>query len=170
MKRVLPIFVFGLLLLSCRKENDESSLLEGNVPVTRVMVGGKVAVYDSQTATFLATLPTETDFSSMDVGITTEAPVIRSGERTLAMNNTRVDLRTPLPVRVIKDGVYRDFFIAVRNTGLPVVRIETPWKKSITSKTVWMDGAKIRIENPDGTVDYEGTMEIRGRGNSTWNW
>ena len=31
-------------------------------------------------------------------------------------------------------------------------------------------GATMRISRPDGTVDYEGSLEIRGRGNSTWNY
>jgi hypothetical protein len=32
-----------------------------------------------------------------------------------------------------------------------------------------MEGASLTIYNPDGSLDYMGTTQIRGRGNSTWN-
>lgn len=38
-----------------------------------------------------------------------------------------------------KDDQVYVYFIRVKNTGLPVVRIETPEKRAVTSKTVWMD-------------------------------
>lgn len=168
MKNFLPILVFALLLVSCKREDVTPT--EGDVLVARVMVNGKYAIFDTETATFNATLPTTTDFTSMEVDITADADKILSGDRVLASSNTDIDLTQPLPVRVYKGQTYRDFFVAVRNTGLPVVRIETPGNKDITSKEVWMEGATMRIEQPDGTVDYEGTLDIRGRGNSTWNY
>ena len=56
-------------------------------------------------------------------------------------------------------------------TGLPNVILTTPDSAKITSKTEWMKGACITILNADGTVDYEdSTLQIRGRGNSTWGY
>lgn len=174
-------FVFLLLscalwLVSCHKEDGPSSgeptanLREGNVAVSVVKVGGAYAVLDASTSTFSATLPDVTDFSAVAVSFTTEAVVVRAGDQVLDPAGAVVDLTSPLKVRFIKNGVYQEYTITARNTGLPVVRIETPGRKNITSKEVWMAGASIRIELPDGTVDYEGMMEIRGRGNSTWQW
>ena len=167
---ILPLLAFGLILFSCQKEKPETDLVEGNVSVSFVRVNGVNAYSNSTEKTFTVILPTETDFSSMDLDFTTDATAIRTGAQELSKTNTSIDLSQPLTVRFIKNGVYEDYTIIVKNTGLPVVRIETPGGKTVTSKTVWMDGAKIRIEKPDGKVDYEGSMEIKGRGNSTWNY
>ncbi len=162
MKNYLSILALTLLLFSCKKEESLSS--------TRILVEGTVAYFDGSTATYTATLPATTDFTSLQVDFDTNAGEIRSGDRILARSNSGIDLTQPLPVRLTKGKVIQEFFVAVRNTGLPVVRIDTPEKKDITSKEVWMEGASIRIELPDGTVDFEGNTEIRGRGNSTWEW
>ena len=159
-----------LCLSSCHKDTSLPDLQVGEVKVTRVMVGGVYASLDPLTSTFTATLPAVTDFTSLSLDLSSEAEVILAGDRELHPTNTGVDLTSPLSVRFIKDGHYQDYTIAVRNTGLPVVRVDTPGKRAVTSKTTWMQGASIRIELPDGTVDYEGKTEIRGRGNSTWNY
>ena len=173
--RVFLLLTGLLCLISCRKdesreEDPSSNLKEGTVKVTRVKVAGVNAGFDAETSTFTAVLPGVTDFSSLGLVFTTEANVIRAGDRELMMSNSGIDLSSPLTVRFIKNGVYQDYTVKVQNTGLPVVRIETPGRRSITSKTTWISGATLRIELPDGTVDYEGKMEIRGRGNSTWNY
>ena len=182
MRRFLSLFAVAALLVSCEKSDpvvdpgdsgqpgEPVVLKEGDVAVSSVTINGKMAVYDAGTATFLATMPTVTDFSSMDVAFMTAAKEIVAGEQVLSTRNTGIDLRKPLAVRFILNGVYRDCFVAVRNTGLPVVRIDTPGGQKISSKTTWMEGARMRIELADGTVQYEGTTEIRGRGNSTWNY
>ena len=172
MMKVFRVFllVTGILCLSSCHKDTSTDLQEGVVKVTRVMVGGVYASLDPLTSTFTATLPAVTDFSSLALDLSSEADVILAGDRELHPTNTGVDMTTPLSVRFIKDGYYQDFTIIVRNTGLPVVRIDTPGKRAVTSKTTWMEGASIRIELPDGTVDYEGKTEIRGRGNSTWNY
>ena len=171
MKRFLPVLL-AAGLLSCNKNGpaDTPTLKEGDVLVYSVMVEGHSASFDAETATYTATLPAVSDFSSLQVNITTEAPIIQSGDKPLSAKNAGVDLSQPLPVRVLRNGVYRDFFIAARNTGLPVIRIETPGRKAITSKDVWMEGATIRIEGPDGALSLEAATDIRGRGNSTWNY
>lgn len=55
-------------------------------------------------------------------------------------------------------------------TGLPVVILNTPDSKPITSKVDWLADAKMTIVNPDMTIDYQGTLSVKGRGNSTWTY
>ena len=171
-KAVFPLLVLVVLisLFSCKKEEQIPEPVEGSVRVISVRIEGVYAALDPGTRTFTATLPCVTDFSSLSVVFSTAADSIRCGDQDLAETNTGIDLSEPLVVRFFKDDVYQDYTLAVRNTGLPVVRIETPGKKTINSKDVWMEGATIRIELADGTVDFEGDMDIRGRGNSTWNY
>ncbi|MCQ2192795.1 MAG: CotH kinase family protein [Paludibacteraceae bacterium] len=55
-------------------------------------------------------------------------------------------------------------------TGLPMVFVNTPVLQSEINKTDWVDGASMTILLPDGTIDYSGSMQIKGRGNTTWNY
>ena len=176
--RVFFLLTVFLCLSACKKEDDpgaapvapSENLKEGKVAVSRVFIGGKYAVLDAESSTFTVTFPAVTDFSSMNVSFTTDATkIVAGGDRVISSSDV-VDLSAPLTVRLIQDAVYQDYTLVARNTGLPVVRVETPNHRAITSKEVWMDGATLRIERPDGKVDYEGAMEIRGRGNSTWDW
>ena len=159
---------FGLILFSCQKEDPKGDPVPGSVLVYFVHVNGVQSHMSTMENTFTAILPAETDFSSMELSFSTEATKILAGDRQLSESNADIDLSQPLTVRFIKGGVYEDYTIIVKNTGLPIVRIETPGKQAVTSKTVWMDGATVRIEKPNGELDYEGETEIKGRGNSTW--
>lgn len=64
--------------------------------------------------------------------------------------------------RVMSNSIYG------LNTGLPVVVLDTPDAAPIVSKEVWLEGATVTIYNPDGSIDYEGSLSVKGRGNSTW--
>ena len=172
------IFSVCLLLLaaaltgSCSKGPGpmipEDTLMPGDVPVPTVYLDGSSAAYDEQASSFQVILPTKTDFSEISVQISSDADHILLDEEELPRNEIQLDLREPRTIRVVFDKTYHDFTLSVRNTGLPVVRLDTP--REITSKEDWMQGATLRIENPDGTVDYEGPLSVRGRGNSTWNF
>ena len=57
------------------------------------------------------------------------------------------------------------------NTGLPKVVINTPDHVAITDKDKWMDNVEMAIYNADGdTIYYQGTLQAKGRGNSTWSF
>lgn len=52
-------------------------------------------------------------------------------------------------------------------TGLPIVVINTVNAEPIVSKDDWKEGAEMTIINSDMTFDYQGTLSIKGRGNTT---
>jgi spore coat protein CotH len=55
------------------------------------------------------------------------------------------------------------------DTGLPVITIHTRSGRPVTSKTVYL-AADIGITDPDNSGNnIKGEIEIRGRGNTTWN-
>lgn len=56
------------------------------------------------------------------------------------------------------------------NTGLPKVVINTPDHVDITDKNTWMGDVEMTIYNTDGSIDYQGTLQAKGRGNSTWGF
>ena len=72
---------------------------------------------------------------------------------------------------VSAQGQEDEYIVTLSYSGLPVVIIDTPNQTAIPSKHEdWLEEATITILNPDGTEDYNGTTNIRGRGNSTWTY
>lgn len=61
--------------------------------------------------------------------------------------------------------IYKPFF-----TDLPVVIASTPDNAEITSKEDWMENVALTIYDEKGLTDYDGNIEIKGRGNSTWTY
>ena len=148
--------------------NKEPVLTPGDVPVPTVRMDGYYAAFDEQASTFLATLPAVTDFSAIPLQVSSGADRILMDGEELPREGMTLDFRQPRTIRVIFGNTYHDFTLSARNTGLPVVRLNTP--RPITSKEDWVAGASLRIENADGSLDYEGPTSVRGRGNSTWNY
>ncbi len=163
--------VLASLTTGCEKARTpgkERVLEPGDVPAPTVTYDGKTISFDKTTETFSAVYPTRTDFSGVLVKLGTEAGRVQLDGKDVDPEGFVADLSQPKTLRLISDWIYHDFTLAAANTGLPVVRIQT--LGPIDSKEIWQEGASLRIELPDGTVDYEGTMSIRGRGNSTWGY
>ena len=78
----------------------------------------------------------------------------------------------PLKYTVVDGkGNSAEHIVSITYSGLPVLFIETPDNTTIPDKhSDWLAGTKIKLYNPDWTIDYEGTTGIRGRGNTTWGY
>ena len=115
---------------------------------------------------YLVILPDITDFSKLMLTVSTTWDSVKLGNMRLGSTGVEVDLSKPLELYAWKYDVCQKLTVQARNTGLPIVRITTPLP--INSKTEWVTDCRIRIELPDGTVDLEDTLSVRGRGNNTW--
>ena len=165
--------VVALLLVGCGEEVDEQRGVElvdveGHVPVTLKADGISATLVGSSTV--YVTRPGETDFSSVDLAFSMESTIIMMGDTKVGPVITGVNLNQPVTFRFFLKGLYQDYMVVARNSGLPVVRIETPEHRGITSKDVWLEGATMQIVMPDGEEVYQGSTDIRGRGNSTWGY
>ena len=128
--------------------------------------------YESKTRTYSMCLPTVTDFSNQKFLFNHNGDKVTIGDSLLlnGQYNT-LDVRNPITVSVWKYDIHQDYIIKMSNTGLPIVRITTPSPRSMDQfrRDTWSIGAiNMRVENADGTVDYEGTISLKGRGNGTW--
>ena len=56
------------------------------------------------------------------------------------------------------------------NTGLPKVEITIPGGGEIQSKEEWLGGVQMTIYDTDGSVNCQGTIEMKGRGNMSWTF
>ena len=63
------------------------------------------------------------------------------------------------------------FVVTVKGSGLPAVFIYTKDSQPVPSKwEPWLTGNVMTVFNTDWSVDYSGVLEIRGRGNTTWEY
>ncbi len=73
---------------------------------------------------------------------------------------------------ILNDSVisysFAETFPSTTKTGLPIVLISTPNNVEITSKENWIEGAYMLVVDEKGDTIYDGFMDIKGRGNSTW--
>lgn len=67
-------------------------------------------------------------------------------------------------------SIQSTFYPEIFATGLPVAIVNTPGGAPIQTKETWIPQATITIYNEKGELDYEGSLSIRGRGNSTWSY
>ena len=140
-----------------------------NISMTSVKTGNDAVMkFDSKTNTYSYCLPTRTDFSDQKFLFIHNGERVTVGDIEMTENEyNTLDANKPITVSVWKYEAHKDYIIKVTNTGLPIVRINTNGQ-SVTRRDVWVEGNTMRIELPDGTTDYEGTLSLKGRGNGTW--
>ncbi len=84
---------------------------------------------------------------------------------------TSHDFQSSVFYKVVSaDGEANTYTVNVRYSGLPVMEINTPDAVAITSKDTWTKKVTYNIIKPDGQIDCSGTMQMKGRGNTTWNY
>lgn len=62
----------------------------------------------------------------------------------------------------------KSFNTADIQSGQPIAFINTPGANPITSKTEWTTGVQLSLLTAEGSENYQGSLSMRGRGNSTW--
>jgi len=78
------------------------------------------------------------------------------------------DFKQPLSYEIISSGkVIYKYKVEIIYTGLPLVYVNTDNKASIVSKDDYVNGQIIIYPNKESSK-FSATMQIKGRGNSTW--
>jgi CotH protein. len=117
------------------------------------------------------------DCSAIKLRFYYDGDKITVGDSTILKSVTPyiLDLTKPLNITLWKYDLRKDYTVVAKmtGTGLPIVRItaSAPYKESVASmrRDTWVPDITMRIELPDGTVDYEGTISLKGHGNQTWS-
>ena len=153
-----------IILVSCNFTINRVSFKMSSVKFDN----GTSMTYNSAQATYSYCLPTSTDFSERRFLFTHTGDSATIGNNRVidGIYNT-IDASQPFTVSVWKYDLHKEYTIKLTNTGLPIVRINT-YGQSVTRRDTWVEGNSMRIELPDGTVDYEGSLSLKGRGNGTW--
>ncbi|MBQ9287190.1 MAG: CotH kinase family protein, partial [Bacteroidaceae bacterium] len=173
---VLPLLVAFIFIVACSKESDDPTEIvvpeppvQAEAELTMVHLGGIAGTFDPSSSTFSFVLPNVSNFKEVNASFTFQGDKVLLGTTDISKGAV-IDLTSPVKVKVVKGTSSKEYTLVAQNTGLPIVRILTPGGVDITSKDNWLGYTWLRIENADGTVDYDGQISIRGRGNSTWNY
>lgn len=84
---------------------------------------------------------------------------------------TANDFSKPITYCVGSADKGNEYNLSLTNTGLPTVVITTPNNAAIPPKTEdWLPSTTMTIYNADGSIDFDGITNIRGRGNTTWSY
>lgn len=104
--------------------------------------------------------------------VSSGAKVYVNGEE-ITSGSTKVNYVNPVEMKVVSSsGDVRTYNVNIHNSGLPVLYLNTPNAKGITSKTEWIDKTEMTMYNKDGSINYdsgEDKVQVKGRGNSTWD-
>ena len=114
--------------------------------------------------------PYITNVTSLKPAFSTKSKVY-VGSTLQSSGSSVQDFSQPVTYKLVSDdGEINTYTVTVNYSGLPVMEINTPDGVAITSKEDWTKNATYKILNTDGSVDCEGTLSIKGRGNSTWSY
>lgn len=116
--------------------------------------------------------PLIVDRTALVATFKTDGGKVYVGDVEQVSNVTPNDFTNPVTYKVVSEtGYTTEWVVSVTNTGLPIVVINTPSSKSIPSKYEdWLENTRLTIYNADLSVDFQGNINIRGRGNSTWGY
>jgi len=200
MKKISTFSVLLIAILSTSCDDSDIKVIETpEIPTTPTIVGIEKHTADNQLLTFSLSqaknkqallknytatisagdsinifIPYLSDFKLIPTfSISSNAKAMAYGSEQFT-DSTAIDFSKPVAFQIVApdSNFIHTYIINVYNSGLPVVYIETPNSKDITSKTEWMDNTTMRIYLKDGVLDYDSDVDgvqIRGRGNSTWN-
>ena len=156
--------------------NTDTAYYSKRIDIKKVSFGlqtvkgqGFSASVDSKTASCSVCIPTLSDFSKVQLTVSSfSGDEVTYDNMVMTKNKAyTVDGSKPVILSVWKYDIHKDYTISFRNTGLPIVKITT--SGPVTRRDTWVEGNTMRIEMPDGTVDYEGTLSLKGHGNQTWS-
>ena len=131
----------------------------------------KLMTFDSNTLTYSYKYNGITDLSSQRFLFDYTGDSLTIGDSLLLENRSfnTLDVRKPVTVTVWCYDIRKEYTIryTMTNTNLPVVCINTNGK-SIVNRKDWVEDLEMYIMYPNGDMDFEGTLSMRGRGNGTW--
>lgn len=147
---------------------DENAV-ESDPKLLAVSIDGVQAVQVSETA-FQIKMPYGADVTALNPEyITNGASVELKYEQNGSNDASTVDLSSPVVLTLASPtGQTKEYKIAVHYSNLPTVYLTTP--SAIKSKTTWTTDCTIDIWNAGKLNNLYEDVQIKGRGNSTWNY
>lgn len=115
-------------------------------------------------------LPYGTDVTALKPDFTvSEGKVTVNGNEVQPF--TAIDFSSPVEfVITAENGTEKSYIVSVSYSNLPIVYINTKDAAPIVSKEDWLKDSKIYVTNAGEYNKLYDKSQIRGRGNTTWNY
>lgn len=115
-------------------------------------------------------LPYGTDLTALRPDfVVSEGTVTVDGQEVLPF--TLLDFSTPVEFTIsTEDGKIESYYVSVSFSRVPVVYINTKDAAPIVSKSVWLEQTDVYVTNAGEYSEMYSEAQIKGRGNSTWNY
>lgn len=175
MKTILyALCVLAVLCTGCKKEgvtlNQDSSLLSFSFTsaANPELIASDVEC-EINNGEIIGAQGTTNDKSALVATFTSDGAVVLVNGTPQVSGESVNDFSKPVTYTVMaEDGSSQDYVVKLKAfTGIPILYITS--ESSITSKEIYVNGTmKVdgNMEFADGL--YDGVIQIRGRGNSTW--
>lgn len=192
MKQLLNLLLIALLLVSCTSEKEEPIIPEPIIPEpvapepeTPVLLSLSFSCYDNPmqlTADVKGEIIGDSIVDCWVPNLMSDKELIPKfeyvGESIMfddvpaAIGSTKHDFKKPVKLTIANGNKSKDYTVYVHSfTGLPVMWIETIDRQEITSKDEYLRASFKLVENvrtrAAGDI-IKDSVNIKGRGNSTW--
>jgi len=121
--------------------------------------------------TIFGRVPYLTTLDSMVASFSVNGVLVQVEEKTQLSDVSYINFKSPVTYTVYaEDGTSRNYTVILTQlNGLPIVSIDTKDRNPVNSKEEYREGEMKIIADGRTESDYTGKMQIRGRGNSTWD-
>ncbi len=115
-------------------------------------------------------LPYGTDVTSLSAEfVASEGIVTVDGKEVKSLS--KIDFSSPVEFTITAgDGTSESYYVSISYSRLPVVYINTKNGAAVTSKENWLKETEIYVTNAGDMSRLYSKSQIRGRGNTTWNY
>ncbi|MEJ7588560.1 MAG: CotH kinase family protein [Ferruginibacter sp.] len=168
------LFIF-CLLSSCSKKPGTETPSNGKVfsrfefKISHNSFLPQDIIAEIQGDTIYAIAFSGTDLAAMKPSFSTDGGAVAVGGQQQVSDQSVQNFLAPVTYTVTAgDGSVKQFIVKITTTNLPVLYISTN-NVPVESKENYIGGYLKIKEKISGDSLYGGVMEIRGRGNSTWN-
>jgi glycopeptide antibiotics resistance protein len=138
--------------------------------ITSFSLNGVAGTINETVKTIVVIMPFGIDVTALVATFTTTGSTVKVGTTQQISGTTPNNFTSSVQYTVTaKDGSTAIYIVSITmKTYLPTITINTTDAQEITSKEFYVTGT-YKIAGLDGSILHEGSLEIKGRGHSTWD-
>lgn len=116
-------------------------------------------------------LPYGTDVTKLKPSFQSPGNTVMVNGEEQTSGESEIDFSNPVVYSIVtEEGVEYKHVVSISYSQIPVIYIQTENSAPITSKDDWLEGTTISLTNAGKYNKIFSNAEIKGRGNTTWNY
>lgn len=156
------IVIFMLFLTACSSDDPEVPA-DATPEISGMTIAGVKATAAANN-TFYVKLPYGVNVRKLSAELKTNSKITVDN----VTNPKTIDLSNPLKLEACVNGLTEEYTVIACYSDLPVVYVNTP--SPVSNKTDWVKNSTIQIANAGEYNTIYEAANVRGRGNTTWDY